>query len=68
MDVDSEESGQRQNIFVVDPKYEFSAPHFFDFGKVESEEEAAAAERWFQVALSYAQSRKFSHTATLEFE
>lgn len=56
MDVDSEESGQRQNIFVVDPKYEFSAPHFFDFSKVESEDEAAAAERWFQAALSYAQS------------
>ncbi|MCO5604005.1 hypothetical protein L7F22_058162 [Adiantum nelumboides] len=39
--------------FLIDLKYEFFAPHFFDFCAGETEEEAAAAERWFSRAVGH---------------
>ncbi|MCO5568334.1 hypothetical protein L7F22_022033 [Adiantum nelumboides] len=39
--------------FLIDLKYEFCAPHFFDFCAGETEEEAAAAERWFSRAVGH---------------
>lgn len=42
--------------FQIDPDYEFSAPHFFDFIQGETEEEAQQAEGWFETASTYAAS------------
>ncbi|KAJ7547674.1 hypothetical protein O6H91_08G098000 [Diphasiastrum complanatum] len=39
--------------FVVDPKYEFSAPHFFDFAYEESCQDVKLVERWFETAFSH---------------
>ncbi|KAI5077342.1 hypothetical protein GOP47_0007166 [Adiantum capillus-veneris] len=39
--------------FHIDLKYEFCAPRFFDFSVGETEEEAAAAERWFTGAVGH---------------
>ncbi|KAH7428885.1 hypothetical protein KP509_09G021700 [Ceratopteris richardii] len=39
--------------FRIDLKYEFSAPKYFDFCAGETEEEAAAAERWFAGAIGH---------------
>lgn len=41
----------------VDWRYEFSAPKFYDFTSEESEEDVAAAERWFDNAIPYENSR-----------
>ncbi|CAN6572928.1 unnamed protein product [Malus baccata var. baccata] len=41
---------------IVDDTYEFSAPHFFDFIKEESEDDRRKAELWFDCALAYAPS------------
>eukprot|EP01018_Ginkgo_biloba_P001560 Gb_27944 [translate_table: standard] len=42
--------------FEFDPKYEFSAPHFFDFIEGETQEKAKEAELWFKTALTYTAS------------
>eukprot|EP01018_Ginkgo_biloba_P009861 Gb_03405 [translate_table: standard] len=44
--------------FQIDPNYEFSAPHYFDFIQGETSEEAREAERWFKTACTYAASRE----------
>ncbi|XP_010522597.1 PREDICTED: protein TPX2 [Tarenaya hassleriana] len=41
---------------VVDEKYEFSAPRWFDFVNGETEEESRGAELWFDSALCYGPS------------
>ena len=46
--------------FILDPKYEFSAPRFFDFCAGETQEEASAAELWFYAAPSHPASRNSS--------
>ncbi|RXH78367.1 hypothetical protein DVH24_001885 [Malus domestica] len=43
---------------IVDDTYEFSAPHFFDFIKEESENDWCKAELWFDYALAYAPSHR----------
>ncbi|KAL5972532.1 hypothetical protein ACLOJK_039336 [Asimina triloba] len=42
--------------FQIDEAYEFSAPHFFDFMKEETQEEMKMAEQWFETAFSHAPS------------
>ncbi|GLJ44975.1 hypothetical protein SUGI_0946730 [Cryptomeria japonica] len=39
--------------WVEDPDYEFSAPHYFDFVRGETEEEAEDAQNWFRTAATY---------------
>lgn len=56
----------KEAVTIIDESYEFSAPHFFDFVKGESEEDMHKAELWFETALSYAPSRKLS-TLLLSF-
>ncbi|XP_021894246.1 protein TPX2 [Carica papaya] len=46
----------KEAVTIIDESYEFSAPHFFDFVKGESEEDMHKAELWFETALSYAPS------------
>lgn len=41
---------------IIDEIYEFCAPRFFDFLKVESDDDVRRAELWFHTALSYAPS------------
>ncbi|XP_051151988.1 protein TPX2 isoform X2 [Andrographis paniculata] len=45
-----------EKLFVIDEAYEFSAPRFYDFMSVETEEEVRAAEQWFENALPHAPS------------
>lgn len=41
---------------IIDEAYEFSAPHYFDFIKGETEYDVRKAELWFETALSHAPS------------
>lgn len=43
---------------VVEPKYEFSAPQYFDFSYEETQEDIDLAESWFRSAIPYEASRK----------
>ncbi|KAH7285434.1 hypothetical protein KP509_33G028200 [Ceratopteris richardii] len=52
--------------FILDPKYEFCAPQFFDFCLGETDEEAAAAERWFTGALGHSSSPLVGNVKTVE--
>lgn len=42
----------------IDMDYEFDAPKFFDFTRLETDWEAEEAEDWFRCAGSYPSSRK----------
>lgn len=45
--------------FIIDPLYEdIAAPKYFDFGKVESRDEVAKIESWFDTAPADPMSRK----------
>eukprot|EP01018_Ginkgo_biloba_P016911 Gb_32374 [translate_table: standard] len=57
VDVDVEDAMEELfPAFQIDPDYEFSAPHYFDFIQGETREESEKAERWFETAGSYAAS------------
>ena len=43
---------------VIEPKYEFSAPKYFDFSYEETQEDIDLAESWFRSAVPYEASRK----------
>lgn len=43
---------------VIEPKYEFSAPQYFDFSYEETQEDIDLAESWFITAIPYEASRK----------
>lgn len=45
-------TGEWLPAFKVDLEYEFSAPHYYDFERGETEEEAQRAEQWFEYATS----------------
>lgn len=42
---------------VIEPKYEFSAPKYFDFSYEETQEDIELAESWFKSAIPYEASR-----------
>ncbi|KAL3821452.1 hypothetical protein ACJIZ3_007357 [Penstemon smallii] len=44
------------NFFMIDEAYEFSAPRFYDFINVETDEDTRKAELWFDGACPYAPS------------
>ncbi len=46
---------------VIDPKYEFSAPQYYDFEYEETQADVEAAERWFFTAITYEASRAYCH-------
>lgn len=45
---------------TIDQAYEFTASQWFDFLNEETNEQKQRSELWFESALSYAPSRKFS--------
>lgn len=57
-------------VFVKDPgmnidwKYEFSAPKYYDFSCEETQRDVLAAERWFEIAIPYENSRTCFHSTT----
>ncbi len=47
-------------VLNIDWIYEFSAPKYFDFTREETDAEVMAAERWFEFAIPYENSRTCS--------
>ena len=54
------EGGVEAPVFysAIEPKYEFSAPQYFDFSYEETQEDIDLAESWFKSAIPYEASRK----------
>lgn len=50
---------------VIDPKYEFSAPQYYDFEYEETQADVEAAERWFFTAITYEASPHVSKTKSM---
>jgi hypothetical protein len=54
------EVGKSDPFLNIDWMYEFSAPKYFDFACEETDTEILAAERWFEIAIPYENSRTCS--------
>ncbi|KAG0554725.1 hypothetical protein KC19_12G114100 [Ceratodon purpureus] len=50
---------------VIEPKYEFSAPQYFDFSYEETQEDIDLAESWFNSAVPYEASPHASKTRSV---
>lgn len=50
---------------VIEPKYEFSAPKYFDFSYEETQEDIDLAESWFRSAVPYEASPHASKTRSV---